>query len=384
MKWLVPVFAVAWIALALVGCERASAPAAVTFHAQGQPAKLSDWHVVVSDGRHLRLNTGVEPYALNTALFSDYAHKLRTIWLPPGTRARYRSEGAFDFPVGTIISKTFYYPRADEHDAVLRVAEKPGESREGLDLTRMRMIETRLLVRRQEGWVALPYVWNAEQTDAVLARTGDIVPLALQSANSDEALQFNYLVPDENQCAGCHTTDNSVHALQPIGLRARHLNRDDPWHPGENQLGRMAKLGRLEALPAAGIPRNARFDDASAGVEARARAYLDINCGHCHSAKGPADTSGLWLDASTRDPIRLGLCKPPVAAGQGTGDHMFDIVPGRPDDSILVYRINSLDPGAMMPEVGRATVHAEGVALVRDWIRAWLGNCSNTAVASQR
>jgi hypothetical protein len=74
-----------------------------------------------------------------------------------------------------------------------------------------------------------------------------------------------------------------------------------------------------------------------------------------------------------------------VAAGQGTGDHIFDIVPGKPDESILVYRMASLDPGAMMPEVGRATVHEEGVALVRDWISAWLGNCSagSTAAASR-
>ena len=118
-------------------------------------------------------------------------------------------------------------------------------------------------------------------------------------------------------------------------------------------------------------------DDAGAPVADRARAYLDINCGHCHSAVGPADTSGLWLDAATDEPRRLGLCKPPVAAGQGTGDHMFDIVPGRPEDSILIYRMASLDPGAMMPELGRGTVHEEGVALVRDWITAWLGGCSS-------
>ncbi|MCI4566522.1 SO2930 family diheme c-type cytochrome [Lysobacter sp. CFH 32150] len=376
-----PGCAVLLAALMVCGCVR-TAPAGVQFHAQGQPAKLSDWHVVSADGKRLRLNTGVEPYALNTALFSDYAHKLRTLWLPPGTKAQYARDEAFDFPVGTIISKTFYYPRAEGSDAVLRVAEQSGESREGLDLGKMRLIETRLLVRRKEGWIALPYVWNAEQTEATLARAGDIVPLELREPGGD-AQSIGYQVPDVNQCAGCHATDNSTRAIQPIGLRARHLNRDDPWHPRENQLARMAKLGRLDGLPASDIPRNARFDDAHASVEDRARAYLDVNCGHCHSAKGPADTSGLWLDAPTRDPIRLGLCKPPVAAGQGTGDHMFDIVPGRPNDSILVYRMDSLDPGAMMPEVGRATVHEEGVALIRDWIAAWLGNCSNAAVASR-
>lgn len=377
MKWSVLVGAALLAALSIAGCGKVSAPPPVSFHAQGLPERLSDWHVLVADGDRLRLNAGVEPYALNTTLFSDYAHKLRTIWLPPGKRAGYQMSEAFDFPVGTIISKTFYYPRfAGSQEAVLRVAEQAGESRDGLDLAQMRLIETRLLVRREHGWVALPYVWNDEQTDATLARAGDSVPLEMLAADGSHALQFDYQVPDENQCAGCHATDNSTRAVQPIGPRARHLNRDDPWHPGENQLARMAALGRLEGLPSADVPRNARFDDAAAPLEDRARAYLDINCGHCHSPRGPADTSGLWLDAATKDPIRLGLCKPPIAAGQGTGDHLFDIVPGKPDESILVYRMDSLDPGAMMPEVGRATVHAEGVGLIRDWIQAWVGHCS--------
>jgi uncharacterized repeat protein (TIGR03806 family) len=188
---------------------------------------------------------------------------------------------------------------------------------------------------------------------------------------------FAYMVPDENQCAGCHSTNNTTRELHPIGPKARHLNRDDPWHEGQNQLARMVSMGRLEGLPQTGVPQNARLDDASASVESRARAYLDVNCGHCHSQVGAADTSGLWLDAGTDETRRLGLCKPPVAAGQGTGDHMFDIVPGKPDDSILIYRMSSLDPGAMMPEVGRATVHEEGVAVVRDWIAAWLGSCTS-------
>jgi hypothetical protein len=29
----------------------------------------------------------------------------------------------------------------------------------------------------------------------------------------------------------------------------------------------------------------------------------------------------------------------------------------------------------MMPELGRTLIHKEGVALVRDWIRAWDGSC---------
>jgi hypothetical protein len=187
-------------------------------------------------------------------------------------------------------------------------------------------------------------VWNEAQTEATLSRAGESIALTLHKPDGSARQDFTYMVPDENQCAGCHGTNNTTRELHPIGPKARHLNRDDPWHPGQNQLARMEASGRLQGLPKDMVPYNARLDDAQASVEDRARAYLDINCGHCHNAVGPADTSGLWLDAGTTEQRRLGLCKPPVAAGQGTGDHMFDIVPGRPQDSILVYRMASLDP----------------------------------------
>lgn len=356
--------------LALAACARAPAP--VVFHAEGAPTSLDDWHLFRIEDAHLRVNAGVEPYALNTALFSDYAHKFRTLWLPPGTRARYDAQGAFEFPVGTIISKTFYYPKApgDAVDVVLRTDETPQETRGGIDLRRMRLIETRLLVRRASGWVAFPYVWNAGQTGATLARAGETLRLTLQYRDAPPR-PFAYLVPDENQCASCHADDSKTRVLRPIGPKSRHLDRDDPWHPGERQLARLVRTGRLDRGPGKDAPHSARLDDPTASVDARARAYLDINCGHCHSAKGAADTSGLWLDAGVTDAVRLGLCKPPVAAGQGTGDRIFDIVPGQPDASILLYRMESLDPGAMMPELGRSMAHDEGVALMREWIATW-------------
>ena len=80
--------------LALVACSRTAQP--VHFFAEGRPAKLSDWHAVYRDGHNLALNEGVVPYDLNTPLFSDYAHKLRTIWLPRGTSAKYDVDGNFD------------------------------------------------------------------------------------------------------------------------------------------------------------------------------------------------------------------------------------------------------------------------------------------------
>ncbi|WP_223807094.1 SO2930 family diheme c-type cytochrome [Montanilutibacter psychrotolerans] len=373
---------VALLFVALLGaCARSPAP--VRFHADGSPRTLAEWGVLQSDGTRLRLAGGVLPYDLNTPLFSDYAHKLRTVWMPAGTAAQYRADDSFAFPVGTIISKTFYYPRAGgaaAANAVLKADATPDERiGDGLDLTRVRMIETRLLVRREGGWAALAYVWNDAQTEAVLSRAGASLPLQLV-AQDGGGTDFTYQVPDQNQCAGCHASNNTTRAIAPIGAKARHLHRDYAYANGSApQLQRWQQVGYLTGAPAAAAtPRNADWrDGARASLDARARAYLDINCGHCHNARGPADTSGLLLDSSVVSTRQLGICKPPVAAGQGTGDHTFDIVPGQPAQSILVYRMRSLDPGAMMPELGRDLIHEEGVALVSEWIGAQNGRCDS-------
>ena len=364
--------------LALIVCACARTPPPVHSFAQGRPEHLSDWHVVFISGGRLALNAHVLPYDLTTPLFSDYAHKLRTLWLPPGAAAQYSPDQSFEFPVGTVITKTFYYPRAGgSPEAVARTYDASHDfAGTGLDLAQVRLIETRVLVKREKGWQALPYVWNAAQTDAELARTGDEVPLELVASDGTRE-RFTYVVPNENQCAGCHVVDLKTKAIAPIGPKARHLNRDYDYPEGrENQLAYLVKAGYLTGLPPLpDVPRNANWRDESQPLEARARAYLDVNCGHCHNPKGPADTTALTFDVGTPVDRHLGLCKPPVAAGRGTGDHLFDIVPGHPQDSILPFRMASQEPGVMMPEQGRGTVHREGLELIRNWIAAMPGEC---------
>lgn len=364
--------------LAAAGCTRAPQP--VHYFADGRPEHLSDWNVLLADGDALRLNAGVMPYDLNTPLFSDYAHKLRTVWLPAGAAANYDASASFDFPVGTIITKTFYYPLpagGSDATSVARTYDTAYDfAATKLDKTHVRLIETRVLVRREHGWDAMPYVWNAQQTDAELARTGDAMSLELVAADGARE-PFTYVVPNENQCAGCHVINVRSKEIAPIGPKARHLNRNFAYAEGaENQLAHWTKAGLLAGAPnASAAPRNADWHDASQPLTERARAYLDVNCGHCHSATGPANTTGLTLDIGTADDRHLGLCKPPVAAGRGTGDHFFDIVPGKPDDSILPYRMASHETGVMMPEQGRNTTHVEGLQLIRDWISQWAGDC---------
>jgi len=110
-------------------------------------------------------------------------------------------------------------------------------------------------------------------------------------------------------------------------------------------------------------------------LEDRARAYMDINCAHCHNPVGPADTSGLHLNLENESQPHLGICKNAVAAGSGTGGRQYDITPGEPDDSSLLYRMQTRDPSAMMPELGRSLVHDEGVILIAEWISGMETHC---------
>jgi uncharacterized repeat protein (TIGR03806 family) len=365
------------LALLLTACHRGMPP--VAFHADGRPAKLSDWHVVEARGGKLALNAGVVPYSLNSHLFTDYVHKLRTIWMPKGESAKYTAHGPLDFPVGTIISKTFYYPRAADgrYSDVARTLDYGGDfAGQGLDLTSVHMVETRLLVRRKEGWTPFTYVWNEAQTEASLARTGDVQALTLVDAQGGRE-DFDYVVPDEGQCVTCHEADMLSRRIQPIGPKARHLNREYDYGSGrQNQLQHLVAQGYLMGLPKlAEVPRDANWRDPSASLDARARAWLDINCAMCHNPHGVASVTGFSLGPDVPEDRHLGICKSPEAAGPATGGRLFDIVPGKPDESILMYRLASTRPGVMMPEIGRSTVDREGEALIRAWILSLKGNC---------
>lgn len=367
------------VALTLIlaaACARERAPAAPVFHAEGYPASLSEWNVLSSANGSLTLSAGVTPYDLATPLFTDYALKLRTVALPEGTNATYNENDAFDFPIGTIISKTFYYPQAgDEWTGDVAVGPSPTIANGKMLLKGVRLVETRLLVHREEGWVAIPYVWNDEQTDALLHRTGATQRLTLHRPDGREE-PFAYVVPNQNQCAGCHATNNTTRKMSPIGLKARHLNKPSTFVAGTNQLDNWVNAGLLKGAPeSAAAPRNAVWTDETESLDARARAYLDANCSHCHSDVGPADTSGLDLRPSIPFGPKYGRCKTPVAAGGGSGGRPFDIVPGDAEQSIFIYRMTTTRPGDMMPELGRSTSHDEGVALIAAWIAAMEGGC---------
>ncbi len=161
--------------------------------------------------------------------------------------------------------------------------------------------------------------------------------------------------------------------MEPIGPKARQLNRDFAYADRtENQLAHWQARGALTGAPAPQeAPRLAVWDKPETGtLDERARAWLEVNCAHCHNPLGPARNSGLDLVAAQKNPTAYGIWKAPVAAGRGSGGLAYDIVPGKPAESILVFRTGSTDAGIMMPELGKRLVHEEGVALLREWIAA--------------
>ncbi len=340
------------------------------------------------------------PFTLTTKLFSDYSSKYRVAYLPEGEQAIFRDgqdgeNATILFPVGTIIAKSFAFP--NENTGVEHVAE------------------TRLLIKRQRRdgtvyWSGLEYAWKEEngRKMAVLKQEGGIASVEWDYHDVKTGTRYTgstdgYSLPNANQCQICHANDDAETGTAPIGPKPRNLNRpyasDSPLpqgsaaHPvyGQNQIlwwcenGLMINcpanmqldpitkyLTNVERNPTFNVPGDSGFIAGSdEDIEARVRAYLEVNCAHCHNNRGLAQNTGFYLDVFRPVNDTYGICKGPTASGTaGRGGREFDIVPGSAADSILPYRIgpeaDSL--AAMMPPLARSTVHTEAVELISTWI----------------
>ncbi|MBU2953715.1 SO2930 family diheme c-type cytochrome [Marinobacter sp. F3R08] len=341
--------------------------------------RLSDYNLFTNAGDPTAGPTrGGVPYDLSTSLFSDYTSKYRFVFVPEGAAVGYTPSEALDFPVGTVITKTFALP---ENTAM----------RDGAEL----VIETRLLIHRADGWIALPYYWSSE-SDATLAIAGKRLTGLTTVNNQGQTLSFDYSVPKAADCTSCHSIvpdlagpdDQREQVFLPIGPKARYLNKDVTYPDGTvyNQLQYWAEGELLSGLPADfnQVEKAAVFNDetnissiSSSELNAKARAYLDINCAHCHRADltlppdyaGPAGSSGVQLEYNRNyddSPGKFGVCKDPVAGGKE--GYPYDVIPGNADESYLLFRTETTDSRHKMPELGRSTVHREGVELLRSWI----------------
>lgn len=307
---------------------------------------LSEYDFFEGDMANLQGKDGVIPYDLITPLFTDYAIKDRFIWMPEGESGKYVNDGSvIDFPVGTIIIKNFKYENVQPNNDT-------------------RILETRLLVRKSAKWEAYVYEWNEAQTEATFLQIGRKVPITWLQNGTE--LSTNYKIPTQEECKTCHRFQGEV---SPIGPKPQNLFKDFNYADGAmNQLVKLEQEGYLDATPS-NIVTIADWSDNTAPLEERARAYLDINCAHCHNEFGSATNTSLFYNIEIEDVDLLGFCKTPISAGgDATGGNKYDIVPGDADASILVYRLSSTVDEVAMPELGRSMNHIEGIELIREWI----------------
>lgn len=314
------------------------------------PAMLSEFGLFTNPAEQIPADD-VLPYALNTECFADEAQVRRFVRLPAGDSIEFREEGALDFPVGTVFAQNFSYPR-DARDPQAGT----------------RLVETRLLRREAEGWEGLAYIWNEEGTDARRAIAGGLVNVRMTGTDG-APVEFKHVVLNQNDCKRCHEFDRAVHLIGPT---APNLNTEIAKNGATaNQLADWIARGLLHGAPqdTAAIPRLPRWNDPATGsVEQRARAWLAVNCAHCHNPGGAGGVSGLDLRLSQSDPVRIGIFKPPVAAGRGSEGLRYSIEPGKPEASFLINRLRSVDPSVMMPPLGRRTSSTEAAALIGEWI----------------
>ncbi|MEK6806709.1 MAG: parallel beta-helix domain-containing protein [Pseudomonadota bacterium] len=354
-------------------------------------------------------NTPGVPFVLNTKLFSDYSVKYRVLFMPIGAKAVYK-ESSTDgpnatiiFPVGTIIAKTFSF--------VTNEATPVTEN----------VVETRLLIKRVNStshtarWDGLAYIWETATDGTRVARFSPsggsaAVSWNFHDADSNAPLtgSTDYQIPNANQCLSCHSREDSEAGSAPIGLKVRNLNRpyksespkvtdqsEEHAIKGQNQVAWLCGQNLMLGCPsatvmnvnattqvAAGLERLPIFNKpgdsgaapgSDADIESRARAYLEVNCQHCHNVRGFAASTGLYLNALDGPPgLAHGICKSPTATGSvGSGGFSFDIVPARADISIIPFRISDDaddSAAARMPPLARSVTHDEGHALITKWI----------------
>ncbi|NBO91742.1 MAG: hypothetical protein EBV06_05440 [Planctomycetia bacterium] len=314
------------------------------------------------------------PYVVNSPFWSDGSDKERFILLPEGERIGFNEKGHWKFPENTLLVKTFSI-------------DTP---------TGRRKIETRLMSLQQGEWAGYSYVWNDDQTDAVLIEAaGRDMTYRQVEGGKERELKWHY--PSRVECMVCHTRA----ANYVLGINTAQLNRD-------GQLGRLSARGVLKlstadhlatlrewfeplskVLPKAvtepftkirakgetsalarleeHYPRLADPTDVKASAEARARSYLHSNCAFCHVWAGGGNAAiDLHID-TPREKWKL-IDVPPIHEKFGIADAKL-IAPGEPDRSVLYARLAQRGRG-QMPPLSSHRVDEAGLKVIEEWIRS--------------
>ncbi len=235
---------------------------------------LSVYNIFQGNPTDLQPSNGFELLELSSVLFTDYSHKQRLVKIPVGTQMTKSGDGTINFPNGTILTKTFFYYN-DERDTTL------GKN----------VVETRLEIKENNLWNVATYIWNKNQTDAVLKLDGLDTPISWIDENGI-ARSTIYHIPTENECMTCHQSNSTI---TPIGPTLRNLNRTVERNGSMlNQLTHLQNGGSLNSFPIDQVGHIVDYNNSNASLDERGRAYLAMNCAHCHNPKS-------WERAAERE-----------------------------------------------------------------------------------
>ena len=120
-------------------------------------------------------------------------YKQRWVYIPEGRKASFRKDKVFDFPVGSALIKTFYYP-IDERN--LSLGKK--------------LMETRLLLRKQNGWEAVSYAWNENQDEAIIKKYNQLMQLGFKNVYIYPGGLFEWLLLQDIYGDDMFKTTNNV------------------------------------------------------------------------------------------------------------------------------------------------------------------------------
>lgn len=290
---------------------------------------LSEYNVFIGEPENLTPSDGFVLLELNSELFTDYAHKQRLVKLPQGKQVIRRASGALDYPDGTVLTKTFYYYN-DERN------RDQGK----------RLVETRLLIKENGFWNIATYQWNENQTAATLKLNG----FSTQVSWTDERgnnLNILYEGPTENQCMTCHQSNSSMTHLGPT---LTNLNRDvERNRTMVNQLNYLQTKGILDDFSISQTPKMVNYKDENSPLNERGRAYLAMNCAHCHNPTA-------W-----NTPAETGFDFRHETSLQSTG--ILDGNNQRNRNRIIRNVTNQ-----EMPFIGTTVLHEEGVNLLVEYL----------------
>ena len=310
---------------------------------------------------------GVLPFGVQAEQWSDYATAERWLGLPGSTQVSYYTTAKPE--IGTFFNQNIWFPR----DGVLAKTLSM-EMERGNPSSRKR-IETQVLHWDGSVWQGYTYRWNEDQTD------GDLVP----AVGADRVLDVvDFKAPEGRRKQTWHYSGRSecIQCHNPwvgylLAFNANQLNKDFayPWGT-ENQLQALTSLGiirpvDLQEKPAPNYREAFKTKlcdprDSNLPVADRARAYLHVNCSHCHTF-GAGGTAQIELRYDLTPEKMQVLGKKPMQGNFDIADANL-VTAGDPCKSALFYRISKMGRGRM-PHIGSEVVDDAGVDLIGSWIR---------------